>query len=86
MISEPEQLTKEYTVQEAAQINTRPKPAVEGFQEQEDLRIAYRKYIQTRQRIATIEVYSKFLGTSDWYSWSIIGAKEAPGIYRCTGN
>ena len=27
----------------------------EGFQEQEDLRIAYRKYIQTRQRIATIE-------------------------------
>ena len=27
----------------------------EGFQEQEDLRIAYQKYIQTRQWIATIE-------------------------------
>ena len=55
MFREPEQLTEECRVQEAAQLNTRPKQEVEGSPERENLRIAYRKYIQTRQRTATIK-------------------------------
>ena len=50
---EPEQLTDEYGIQEAAQPNA--EPVVERSLELEDVWIAYRKYIQTRQRIFTIE-------------------------------
>ena len=55
MFREPEQLNEECRVQEAAQLNTRPEQRIEGSPERENLRIAYRKYIQTRQSIATIE-------------------------------
>ena len=55
MFREPEQLTEERRVQEAAQLNARPDLEVEGSPERENLRIAYQMYIQTRQRIATIE-------------------------------
>ena len=54
MFRELEQLTEEGRVQEAAQLNTRPEQEVEGA-DQENLRVAYQKYLQTRQRIATIE-------------------------------
>ena len=46
MFREPKQLTEESRVHEAAQLNTRPEQEVE---------VAYQKYLQTRQRIATIE-------------------------------
>ena len=49
---EPEQLIDEYGIQEAAQPNT--ELVVERSYELEDVWIAYRKYIQTRQRILTI--------------------------------
>ena len=52
---EPEQLTEECRDQEAAQLNIKPEQKVEGSLERENLQIAYRKYIQTRQRIATIK-------------------------------
>ena len=55
MFREPKQLTEECRVQEAAQLNTSPDSEVEGSPERENLQIAYRKYIQTRQGIATIE-------------------------------
>ena len=46
---DPEQLNEE------SQTDTKQGQLMEGSQEREDLRIAYRKYILTRQRIATIE-------------------------------
>ena len=52
---DPEQLNNVSGFQEAALTDTEPKQLVEGSKEREDLRIAYREYIRTRQRIATIE-------------------------------
>ena len=51
---EPEQLTEVCRFQEAAQSNVRPEQEAEGTS-QEKLRVAYRKYIQTRQRIVILE-------------------------------
>ena len=54
MFRELEQITEKGRVQEAAQLNTRPEPEVEGAA-RENLRVTYKKYLQTRQRIATIK-------------------------------
>ena len=52
---DPEQLNEESGFWGAAQTNTKEEHLMEGSQEREDLRFEYRKYIQTRQRISTIE-------------------------------
>ena len=76
MFREPEQLTEEGSIQEAAQLNTRPEQEVE---------VAYQKYLQTRQRIATIEeqlqtkelLWFVVLPASFWApNTGVAGAKE----------
>ena len=54
MFRELEQLTEVCRIQEAAQLDVRPKQEAEGTS-REKLRVAYRKYIQTRQKIVTLE-------------------------------
>ena len=84
MFREPEQLTEEGRVQEAAQLNTRPEQEVEGAA-RENLRVTYQKYLQTRQRIATIEeqlqtkelLWFVVLPASFWApNTGVAGAKE----------
>ena len=88
---EPDQLTYECRVQEAAQLNTKPEQRIEGSPERENLRIAYRKYIQTRQSIATIEkqlriddlLWFVVLQASFWEPQTgVAGALEELKIYR----
>ena len=52
---DPEQLNEKSGFQEAAQTDTKLEQLIDGSQEREDLRIAYQKYLKTRQRIASIE-------------------------------
>ena len=54
MFREPEQLTEVCRIPEVAQLDVRPKQEAEGTS-REKLRVAYRKYIQTRQRIVLLE-------------------------------
>ena len=54
MFREPEQLTEVCRIQEAAQLDVRPKQEAEETS-REKLHVAYRKYIQTRQKIVTLE-------------------------------
>ena len=80
MFREPEQLTEVCRIPEAAQLDARPEQEAEEAS-REKLRVAYRKYIQTRQRIVTLE---EQLRTYDllWFvvlptSWSLRGAADA---------
>ena len=55
MFRDPEQLNEISGFWEAAQTNPELEQLNKGLPEREAIRIAYQKYLKTRQRIATIE-------------------------------